>query len=552
MTDDVERNLGITEVGAIEEAFAEAAAYRDGPPGQPERQSQWKETVKRRGLMAGAAALIAAALVRRSSQPAAAASGGGSGGNFVNGSNYGNGPNTATEISVLTPASGTFTGAVILDVEANFGGGVGNNLNAIYGSGVGTGAGVIGECGGTANDNVATLPNAGVWGNNFNGGDGVYGSSDLGNGVHGLSTAPASVGVLGECDNGRGAVGVQGTSTTGVGVYGACGVAVPHGYGTGGIYGVAGFGGPVGTWGGGIVNGVVGVTDFVKEPTNVTAGVLGTGTHIGVVGLTTSTTAAAVEGDGVALGVQGVSVTTGTSTGYGVKGAVMNGAGSAGVLGYAPNGVGYGFYGYSTSGAAAGCLAYNTTTSGYGLQAYNGGAGTGYAALFGFSGTPHSGNVLVEGTLTTFNSAPSVAARDASGGLHRLYGVQSPDSWFEDFGSAQLNGGSSSVQLDPAFAQLIDTSRYHVFVSPDGDSQGWLYVSGKSATAFTVSAVGGSGSQDKSGAGGGGSGVSFSYRVVGKRRDVAAVRLEPVAEPPAMAPPAVPAAAVTPATQPEG
>ena len=267
---------------------------------------------------------------------------------------------------------------------------------------------------------------------------------------------------------------------------------------------------------------------------------LGTGTHTGVLGLTTSTTAAAVEGDGVTIGVQGISVTNG-ATGYGVVGRANTGSGSAGVLGTSSSG--YGFYGYSTAGSGAGALAYNTTATGNGLVAFNAGGGSGYAAVFGNSGAPHSGNVLVQGTLTMLGAAPSLAARDAGGSLRRLYGVQSPESWFEDFGSAQLSGGSATVQLDPAFAELIDTSSYYVFPVPEGLPNGPLYVSAKTATGFTVSEAGsGAGSAGgKPGAGGGGTGIGFSYRIVAKRKNATSGRLEQVPEPPPpISPPAVP------------
>ena len=234
----------------------------------------------------------------------------------------------------------------------------------------------------SAADNVATLPHCGVWGNSKNRGDanngtaasGVMGTSTSGCGVSassstvggtaafGNSTGLSGNGVFGACNTGVVAHGVLGASSSGYCVYGE------------GPYGTCGTGTTTGVWGqntaasgpangagvlgnsGGTYPGVLGTTDRVSPPTGVPAGVLGTGAHTGVLGLTTTATAAA-------LGVQGVSVTTGSTTGYGVKGAVMNGAGSAAVFGCAPNGAGYGFYGYSTPGAAAGCLASRPTTA---------------------------------------------------------------------------------------------------------------------------------------------------------------------------------------------
>jgi hypothetical protein len=46
-----------------------------------------------------------------------------------------------------------------------------------------------------------------------------------------------------------------------------------------------------------------------------------------------------------------------------------------------------------------------------------------------------------------------------------LYRVESPESWFEDFGEAALVCGEASIALDPDFAAVVDTSKYHVFLS---------------------------------------------------------------------------------------
>jgi hypothetical protein len=189
---------------------------------RPEPGSRWKETVKRRGLMVGVATLIAGAITRRPAQPAEATSGGGADGTMVLGSNFisGNSPNTAGQVTVLVPGSGTFFGNELFEVDGN-GGSTTTDINAIYANGKGRGAGVIGQTGGSLGQNAATLQNAGVWGNSASGAsDGVYGSSSGGNGVHGLSTAASGNGVLGECNIGAAAFGVWGKSSTGLGVVG--------------------------------------------------------------------------------------------------------------------------------------------------------------------------------------------------------------------------------------------------------------------------------------------------------------------------------------------
>lgn len=113
--------------------------------------------------------------------------------------------------------------------------------------------------------------------------------------------------------------------------------------------------------------------------------------------------------------------------------------------------------------------------------------------------------------VATGSKSAAVAHPDGS---HRLlYCMESPESWFEDFGSAALAGGRASVNLDPDFAAVVHTTDYRLFLTPEGDSRG-LYVSGKSAAGFTVSEQQG-----------GTSSLAFSYRVVARRKDVAAGRL---------------------------
>jgi hypothetical protein len=96
----------------------------------------------------------------------------------------------------------------------------------------------------------------------------------------------------------------------------------------------------------------------------------------------------------------------------------------------------------------------------------------------------------------------------------KLYAVESPENWFEDFGSGQLASGSAEVSLDATFAETVNTtSDYHVFLTPNGDSRG-LYVAAKTATAFVVR------EQD-----GGKSNITFDYRVVARRKGYETVRL---------------------------
>jgi hypothetical protein len=85
--------------------------------------------------------------------------------------------------------------------------------------------------------------------------------------------------------------------------------------------------------------------------------------------------------------------------------------------------------------------------------------------------------------------------------------MESPEHWFEDFGTAKLRAGRAVIKLDADFAKVI-TRDYRVFLTPEGDCRG-LYVRGKTAASFEVRELMG-----------GQSAVAFSYRVVGKRRDI--------------------------------
>jgi hypothetical protein len=97
--------------------------------------------------------------------------------------------------------------------------------------------------------------------------------------------------------------------------------------------------------------------------------------------------------------------------------------------------------------------------------------------------------------------------------------VESPENWFEDFGSAELSNGVSWVPLDASFAQAVNAAvNYHVFLTANGDSNG-LYVARKTAAGFEIREHGG-----------GTSNVAFDYRIVARRRGYEAIRMLQVPE----------------------
>ncbi len=120
-----------------------------------------------------------------------------------------------------------------------------------------------------------------------------------------------------------------------------------------------------------------------------------------------------------------------------------------------------------------------------------------------------SGSLLCTGTKSSIT--------DVDGEPSALYAIESPDVWFEDFGSSQLSSGQAVIETDALFAQTVNLNiDYHVFLTPLGDCNG-LYVTNKTATGFEVHELGG-----------GTSDVSFDYRIVAKRAGYEDVRMEVV------------------------
>jgi hypothetical protein len=237
--------------------------------------------------------------------------------------------------------------------------------------------------------------------------------------------------------------------------------------------------GSVGVYGQGGGRGVYGLVPDESRSPYSTAGVQGEGGAVaGVHGYNSRASAAGVRGDSPAgTGVAGTSTRR-----SGVFGRSIDGAG---VYGHCDNGV----------GVVGGTWARNGN----------------YAGAFW-------GNVWVTGSLIV-GGFPKFAAVPFPDGSHRgVYSMESPECWFEDFGSARLVRGRASVRLNRDFAVLVETARYHVFLTPEGDSNG-LYVSRKGRRGFEV--------REQQGGRG-------SYRIVAKRGDIATRRL------PKLTPPAAP------------
>jgi hypothetical protein len=207
------------------------------------RATQLRESVARRGVLAGVAALVAGALARLAAPNEARAVGGGDGQALIVGD-----VNTDNQQKQTTLHSNAVFGFASLGdsaqttaIYAQGGTGTTSSGGGVYavggnvGGGVAGGIGVVGEGahGGTGGTGVFGL--GGLPGGSFiRGGIGVLGQSDTNVGVSGVSSSNIGVqgastsnaGVVGQSNTGvgcqgssNGNVGVLGTSNTSVGVY---------------------------------------------------------------------------------------------------------------------------------------------------------------------------------------------------------------------------------------------------------------------------------------------------------------------------------------------
>ena len=114
---------------------------------------------------------------------------------------------------------------------------------------------------------------------------------------------------------------------------------------------------------------------------------------------------------------------------------------------------------------------------------------------------------------------PSTLAAHPDGVHRRTYSEDSTESWLSDYGAGQLVNGRATVPLEADFAAVVRADEYLVFLTPRGDCNG-LYVAGQTPTGFEVRELKG-----------GSASLAFAYRVMAKRRDVAAPRMERVPVP---------------------
>ena len=136
-----------------------------------------------------------------------------------------------------------------------------------------------------------------------------------------------------------------------------------------------------------------------------------------------------------------------------------------------------------------------------------------YIGAYGFG---NSYGVFSDGNFAATGTKSAVVLL-ADNRVASLYAVESPENWFEDFGTGKLTNGVAQLKLEPLFAQTVNASAgYHVFLTPRGDSRG-LYVTNLTPSGFEVREQGG-----------GTSNIEFDFRIVAKRKGYEALRLNPV------------------------
>lgn len=425
-------------------------------------------------------------------------------------------PNTNGVAGIAQATTGFSNGMLGLSSSPD-GFGVNGTNNATTGFAAGVngfsasanGAGVFGNAAATSGSGFAS----GVFGQtNSPGGSGVLGIENASTGFNS--------GVFGQSASGNG-TGVFGSSFQWVGVGGQA--TAPSG---GPAYGV---------WGDSLSTDGSGVAGFADATSGFTNGVYGQSVSPSGTGVTGANNSNAGNSSNGVLGVN--NATTGTA--YGVNGATQTTGFGAGVAGqaFATTGNAFGVFGQSNSpngnamfGHAVAGSGFPTAVVGF-LDGSTGGVAGQFVAhtgagliLQGLSGpnfnqvftVDANGNLNISGNLVV-SGTKSSTAKLQNGREVALYAVESPENWFEDFGSAELKSGAAWVPLDASFAEATNAAvTYHVFLTANGDSNG-LYVARKTATGFEVREHGG-----------GGSNVAFDYRIVVRRRGYEAVRMAEV------------------------
>jgi hypothetical protein len=296
---------------------------------------------------------------------------------------------------------------------------------------------------------------------------------------------------------------------------------------------------------------LVGAENTFAYPQVINGGLTANSSSSGGTGVYANAGASTGSNGVVAYGATGVAGYTTVNGSIALYGDAGSSSGSNGVVGYGATGVAgnstitgsYGTYGSgstgvwgNSNGTGADVGVSGTTGSGIAVQgtAAQGFAGwfeddaADIAALVAINNAPpndeadafyaqgYSGYCQFDTAGDLFCSGSKSAVVPVDGGARKvaLYAVEAPENWFEDYGSGQLSGGSSRIDLEPTFAQTVNTDLdYHVFLTPRGECEG-LYVTNLTPSGFEVRELHH-----------GSSSIAFDYRIIAKRKNYETVRL---------------------------
>jgi hypothetical protein len=295
-------------------------------------------------------------------------------------------------------------------------------------------------------------------------------SSPVSDGVDGVTYSQTAFGVFGVNNAngtgvyGKGATGVNGYGTSSYGVFG--GSDSSHGVvgiANGNFFGVVGEGGGAGVYG----SGPTGIQGFATSGFGIY------GQHVGASTLGAEIPYAGIWGDANTLG-------------------------AAGVAGTGQDGIGGIFLNDSASGY------YSLVAASYS-----------FAPIFSAEDIPNGVSCTIDAWahLQCDGGIGAMVQLDSGNRKVAMSGIESPENWFEDFGSAQLVNGVAVIRFDRDFIQTVNTEKdYRVFPVPNGDCKG-LYVTNKTANSFEVRELGN-----------GSSNIRFDYRITAIRRNYETVR----------------------------
>jgi hypothetical protein len=283
----------------------------------------------------------------------------------------------------------------------------------------------------------------------------------------------------------------------------------------------------------GTTNGVFGQIFSTGSDSTAVLGVAtaSSGTTYGVRGINSSSTTNAAGALGESFATSGVTFgLVGSTDSPNGTGAVALGDGESltgfGLIGCCPVGV-WGDTGSSLGGAAGlvgtaddarAIYLQNNSPSGVPtFFAFNAASGT--LPVFAAGGNGGFCNIDTNGHLACANALSVLGAVHSGQRRVALYAVESPQNWFEDFGSGQLTNGTARIILDHTFVETVNTDvQYHVFLTPRDECEG-LYVSKATASSFEVHEFHS-----------GHSNAPFDYRIVALRRGLENLRLEDMTE----------------------